>query len=557
MLINDVRSPRMFGVYMTILRSYYPEELMFYHAECGGSFRMPERANGGFPNTRAYCSKCGTLVRFGSCDHDTLYVSPGHMIPLDMYLRLDVYKSVVRLTVSGNGLLTYTDGASTASRHYWEKGRYREVFRFDIQQRRTTWKRYIDGREEQRIELGDPCALTRLGRSSALRCLYAHFSIRGHKSAVTDLLKDLRKAIRKKLARRLKHPVSHMFCTSGRSSGWLLLPIGNIAYRMIFTDAPNLSPIWRALNTAQIQAVIDSHTFPENFDFDVLRKAKSTVAGLIEAGGLPNTRSIRRVLTEDPFNVGILVLLHRIFDKSDSLMAAYRRCCHIIADNHNDDGVYGYYGISVNRLLEYLRVQVQILRPIYTDMDLLRLLGEPRMMILQDTFRMLNQAGDATLEMLRRHPPRIRDLHDWLVERLKAEERPDYAFDNTLDPIRRRLAMQADRVKFFLPEHSSVLYEAGDTLHNCVGTYARRVRDGETSIVLMTDDRGKLTACIEVKGGAITQAKLDRNRPVHERPEVNNEIIAWAKQTSVSYINCSDVKEPIPAIATEVVAAAV
>ena len=117
--------------------------------------------------------------------------------------------------------------------------------------------------------------------------------------------------------------------------------------------------------------------------------------------------------------------------------------------------------------------------------------------------------------------------------------------------------MQADRVKFFLPEHSSVLYEAGDTLHNCVGTYARRVRDGETSIVLMTDDRGKLTACIEVKGGAITQAKLDRNRPVHERPEVNNEIIAWAKQTSVSYINCSDVKEPIPAIATEVVAAAV
>nr|DAN45827.1 MAG TPA: PcfJ like protein [Caudoviricetes sp.] len=557
MLINDVRIPRMFGVYMTILRSYYPEELMFYHAECGGSFKMPDVRSGIFHNTRTHCPKCGAPIRFGECDHDTLYVPQGYIVPLDMYLRLDVYNDVVRLTVRGNGLTTYADDTPQASRQYWEQTRYHEVFRFDIQHRRTTWRRYSCGREAQRIELGDPCELPRLGRFSVLRYLYAHFSVRDRKSAVTDLLKDLREAVRKKLACRLKHPVSHMFCTSGRSSGWLLLPIGNIAYRMIFTDAPNLSPIWRALNTAQIQAVIDSHTFPENFDFDVLRKAKSTVAGLIEAGGLPNTRSIRRVLTEDPFDVGILVLLHRIFDKPDSLMAAYRRCCHIIAGNRNSDGVYGYYGISVNRLLEYLCVQVQILRPIYTDRDLLRLLGEPRMMILQDTFRMLNQAGDATLEMLRRHPPRIRDLHDWLVERLRIESRPDYTFDNALDPIRRRLAMQADRVTFFLPEHSSVLYEAGDTLHNCVGTYARRVRDGETSIVLMTDDRGKLTACIEVKGGAIIQAKIDRNRPVHERPEVNSEIIAWAKQTGVSYINCSDVKEPTPATENEIIAAAV
>lgn len=243
-------------------------------------------------------------------------------------------------------------------------------------------------------------------------------------------------------------------------------------------------------------------------------------------------------------------MLHRVFNKPDSLMAAYGQCCRLVARNSSN-------GISVTKLHEYLHVPMTKLRQSYTDRELIQFLSIERNWLIEDTFRMLDQAGDTTLEMLRRRPPRIRDLHDWLVERLKAEARPDYAFNNALDPIRRRLAMQVNRVKFFLPDHSSVLYTAGDLLHNCVGTYAQRVRDGETNIVLMTDDRGKITACIEVKCGTIIQAKLDRNRPVHERPKVNDEIVAWAKQAGVSYINCPDVREPAPAIATEVVAAAV
>ena len=106
---------------------------------------------------------------------------------------------------------------------------------------------------------------------------------------------------------------------------------------------------------------------------------------------------------------------------------------------------------------------------------------------------------------------------------------------------RRRLAMQQDRIQFFLPDCSKVLYDAGKTLHNCVGTYAQRVRNGETHIVLMSDDRGKLVACIEVTDGAIKQAKLDCNQPVHKKPEVNAEIIAWAAQVGITYDHCADI----------------
>ena len=57
----------------------------------------------------------------------------------------------------------------------------------------------------------------------------------------------------------------------------------------------------------------------------------------------------------------------------------------------------------------------------------------------------------------------------------------------------------------------------------------------------MSDDRGKLVACIEVADGVIKQAKLDRNQPVSKRPEVNAEIIAWADQVGIAYGRCADI----------------
>ena len=154
---------------------------------------------------------------------------------------------------------------------------------------------------------------------------------------------------------------------------------------------------------------------------------------------------------------------------------------------------------------------------------------------------MLDLLGETSYTELRQHPPKIRDLHDTLVALRNKEKHPDYTFDNETAPIRRRLAMQQDRIQFFLPECSRVLYDAGKTLHNCVGTYAQSVRKGETNIVLMSDDRGKLVACIEVADGRIKQAKLDCNQPVSKRPEVNAEIIAWADQVGITYSRCEDI----------------
>ena len=113
--------------------------------------------------------------------------------------------------------------------------------------------------------------------------------------------------------------------------------------------------------------------------------------------------------------------------------------------------------------------------------------------------------------------------------------------------------MQLDRIRFFLPDQAKTLYDAGEALHNCVGSYASRMRNGETNIVLMANTQGRLIACIEVTRGEIRQAKLDRNRPVSKNVEINAKIIEWAKAAGIKYQDCSDIRSSDAA--TEMIAA--
>lgn len=102
--------------------------------------------------------------------------------------------------------------------------------------------------------------------------------------------------------------------------------------------------------------------------------------------------------------------------------------------------------------------------------------------------------------------------------------------------------MQLDSVKFYLPENSDILQKVGLQMRNCVASYAERVYKGQTNIVLMTDDIGKLKVCIEVKNNEIVQAKLFGNKPVFTDEKLALEIKKWADKLNIAYKNCHDLK---------------
>lgn len=525
MQLAFVHIPQMFSSYAAVLEDRRcTGENLFHCAQCRQEFKIPVRTWISAP-TFAFCPNCAKLIRFGSSNDDNVWVMRERIAPRTMSLRLDTYKDSVKLTVRGRGFLPAEHNHENG--RYWIEKRYREEIRFDIKARRTTWLCAVGGRQEMRLELCDPIEIPTFAANSILRYLYSHFTIRHSRAEVSALLRTLRETVQKKLEKRVRHKVSSLFCSTGSAPGWLLLPIANIAYRIVFTDAPNLPHLWRSLNTLGVHAAETACRFPADIDLNVIRRAKSTVAGLIAAGNLPNTRSVRRTLGADPFALEQLIFLHQFFSRSDLAMQAFP-----FFENSHGRG-FDKHGMDV---------RLSRLKDMYTELDILRMLKDTDPSTVHDMLSMLHRLGDESRAALYRNPPPIGDLHDILVLLHRREMCPDYTFDNDLAPIRRRLAMQFDRVQFFLPKHSKTLQKAGEKLHNCVSSYAQRVRDGETNIVLMSDDRGKLIACIEVVNGRILQAKLDRNQPVSQNAEINDEIVTWAEQVGVRYDACSDVR---------------
>ena len=521
MQIAQVIISEMFASYSATSEDYTPDELIFRCSRCKHDFRILTPRKGMCMPVFINCPHCRTLICYGISNDDNVWARHDKIVPAIMCLHLYEYKDFVKLVVSGKGLSL----APRGWREYWREVSYKEEFRFDTQRRRTTWRQEI-GKTRRERELCDPGTLVELGQESMLRYLYTHPSIASDKPEVLELLRTLRETVREKLEKRVGHKVSSFFCPAGTSAGWLLLPIGNVAYRMVFKDAPNLPVSMRKLNTGSVPGVPWLNRFPADFDVNIVRRAKDTVTGLISAAGLPDTRSVRRALTEETFCLRRLVFLHQLFERSDLAMQAFP-----LFGDHDNGEQRGYP----------LDDTLMRLKDFYTDAEILRFLRRSSEHSVRDSLQMLDLLGEASYTELRQHPPKIRDLHDTLVALRNKERHPDYAFDNKTAPIRRRLAMQQDRIQFFLPECSRVLYDAGKTLHNCVGSYAQKVRKGETHIVLMSDDRGKLVACIEVTGSAINQAKLDCNRSVSQNPEVNAEIIAWADQVGIAYDRCEDI----------------
>ena len=67
------------------------------------------------------------------------------------------------------------------------------------------------------------------------------------------------------------------------------------------------------------------------------------------------------------------------------------------------------------------------------------------------------------------------------------------------------------------------------------------MKDNSKWIVLVADDKGKLAACLEVRGKKLMQAKIDKNQPVANDVKLNAEVVAWAKEAKLE-IKTADLK---------------
>ena len=159
---------------------------------------------------------------------------------------------------------------------------------------------------------------------------------------------------------------------------------------------------------------------------------------------------------------------------------------------------------------------------------------------IQDTLEILSQLNKPNQQVILKC--KITEMHDTATNLLYKQKHPNIKL-SVPDYIKNRLMMQKDKIKFFLPNDSYELKDAGTELHNCVGGYTDKINKGTSCVVLVSDDKGKLIVCIELQQNRLIQAKLACNEPVFTNARLQAEVLDWCKKCSIA-ICTSDVRQP-------------
>jgi len=519
----EVVIPQMFTAYAEDL-GYLENGLhhfQYYCESCGQAFTS---AWGKAPGATHYekgrhfhCPYCGMR-------HADNAIAIGRNVQAPNKIRLSVktYKSIVILEINSS-IVQFRD----LLRVYG--GKYKERFRFNLAKRTTTFTRYNEDCKVETLEIGNPFKLEFLSKSILKFFIPYSLIKQGERMKFNELLKTLRESVHERLEKQLGYKIPSMYVSPGSYYGMFLLPIMNMAYRVMLPDAPNLPAIYRndqaTIGFFWKARLIEDHSFMDEAITLAKKSKKAFVTALAEVRSLPDKPAIRKILNGDPFDV---VLLKKAFELCQNYDYAVRMFARLKELGNG-------YQLKTEQF-KFL----EKMRSLYGEAGIVHMVEDAIHLRLWDCFSLYNQLNPENREAIKTEQVRIKDLHDWMVIRHRRQEHKNLKFE-VPEPIIRRLSMQTDRLKFFMPKESMELLEAGMTLHNCVASYGKAMKDNSSWVVLVADDKGKLSACLEVQGRKLVQAKIDKNKPAANDPKLNSEILAWAKGAGLQ-IKTGDLK---------------
>lgn len=144
------------------------------------------------------------------------------------------------------------------------------------------------------------------------------------------------------------------------------------------------------------------------------------------------------------------------------------------------------------------------------------------------------------------NPRSIIELHDWMLNQMYPNGRirrrngmqqaefspaPPADFELPLPPfidkVDKKLLLisspsETRSLEVLLPRHSKDLFEWGDRLHHCVGSYASYVKNGECWILGIKDvENNKIKYCLEIRNKQITQIRgLQNSAPLRQDAKI-------------------------------------
>lgn len=531
-IISQYQNNRLFEVVRVVYnsrRSYRWKESLQVHTACGHSFHCLWHFHGGLgapvdEGSGYYCPKCGK--RLYRCDNDCPWIevpeSGQTIVPYSINLAAKEYKSYLDICIES----TNVDAKSPIDVSTHTVRKY--TLRFDFKTRETL---YLQHGAFGRVSISH--ALWPLNKTAydntrlcmkdtVFRYLNAESSIRyAERKRLDSFFRNVVDCFNRKLSEAAGYKIKSAYTPTNTQNyhGAFDYCFSNLVWRLKYPDARNLT-------TTELRACPYS---------------KDPVMKLIEDPGKPYLQAIRKIydfpdmpglntrLAKCPIHfLRILRSAWPVFHEIDN---RYKLLDRMLAPLKCSIGFY-------QSAESYLR-SLRIIKHTRGEAAAVKLMEREDSYNAQDCGHMWDLLTPQNKRKFIRAKIRSRDIHDYLTRLVDKQQHANVRIKyKSLRDF--PLTGKVDDLIFSLPPDTEQLANLGRAMHNCVGTYRDRVLSDKVRIIAAFKSR-KPVICIEIRNGAVAQAKLVNNQPVREDTELNRALISWAKSRKL-IIETNDVR---------------
>lgn len=531
-IISQYQNNRLFEVvrvFYNSRRSYKWKESLQVHTACGHSFHCLWHFHGGLgapvdEGSGYYCPKCGKRLyrRDKDCSWIEVPESGQMILPYSIRLEAREYKNYLDICVE----TTNVDAKSPIDVSTHTVRKY--TLRFDFKTRETL---YLQHGAFGRVSISHTLwplnktayDNTRLCmKDTVFRYLNAESSIRyAERKRLDSFFRNVVDCFNRKLSEAAGYKIKSAYTPTNTQNyhGAFDYCFSNLVWRLKYPDARNLT-------------TTELHACPYS---------KDPVVKLVEDSGKPYLRAIRKIydfpdmpglstqLAKCPIHfLSILRSAWPVFHEIDN---RYKLLDRMLAPLKCSIGFY-------QSAESYLR-SLRIIKHTRGEAAAVKLMEREDSYNVQDCGHMWDLLTPQNKRKFIRAKIRSRDIHDYLTRladkqqhanvRIKYKSLRDFPLTGKVDDL-----------IFSLPPDTEQLANLGRAMHNCVGTYRDRVLSDKVRIIAAFKNR-KPVICIEIKNGAVAQAKLVNNQPVRDVAELNRALISWAKSRKLT-IETNDVQ---------------
>lgn len=531
-IISQYRNNRLFEVVRVVYnsrRSYRWKESLQVHTACRHSFHSLWHFHGGLgapvdEGSGYYCPKCGKRLykRDTDCPWIEVPESKQSIIPYSIRLEAREYKNY--LDVYAETLNVNVKSPIDVSTHVVKK----YTLRFDF---KTQEVLYLQHGAFKRVEHGNTIwplnktvnDTTRFCmKDTVFRYLNAESSIRyAERKKLDSFFKDVVDCFNRKLSEAAGYKIKSAYTPTSTQDyrGAFDYCFSNLVWRLKYPDARNLT-------TEEIRAC------PYAGD-PVVKLVENTekpyLAMVREVYRFPDMPGLNARLAKCPIH--FLRILRTAWPMFHELDNKYKLIDKMLVQLKRSIGFYQ----STESYLQSLR----IIRHTHGEAAAVRLMERENDYNLRDCAHMWSLLTPQNKRIFIKAKIRSRDIHDYLTRLVDRQQHENVRIKyKSLRDF--PLTGKVDDLIFSLPPDTEQLANLGRAMHNCVGTYRDRVLSDKVRIIAAFKNR-KPVICIEIRNGAVAQAKLVNNQPVREDAELNRALLAWAKSRKLT-IETNDVQ---------------